>query len=500
MTKDLTLAAIQASETIPHDHFVQFYNDEGALSDAVGGFLAEGLRNGQSVVVIATAERTEAFRFALAAHGVDSGEAARSGRLWILDAYEALALFMVDNMPDEQLFVTHVGGAIAKVINDSNQQAIRAYGEMVDILWREGNSTAAIRLEELWNDLAATHSFALLCAYAMGNFYHETNGAFEAVCKLHSHVIPAGSELSFSEHHARHKDHELLEQRASALTNEIEHRVALEQALRAALADRRRAEDALRSDIVERKKIEAELRLSKEEAERAHRVKSEFLAVMTHELRTPLNAIMGYQQLLIEGVSGPVTVAQKLQLERIRHSASHLLNMIDNVLTAARIEAGKVDYRIERVALEDTVRDVLTLLGPEMAENALRCATEIVSNLFVHADRDRLQQIVLNVVGNAVKFTPPGGTITLRGAASIETVDEVLLYISDTGPGIPAENQEAIFEPFTQLDTGRRRRVTGAGLGLFISRDFARGMGGDLTVKSEAGKGATFVLKLRRAR
>jgi signal transduction histidine kinase len=229
-------------------------------------------------------------------------------------------------------------------------------------------------------------------------------------------------------------------------------------------------------------------------------VKSEFLAVMTHELRTPLNAIMGYQQLLFEGVSGPVTVAQRLQLERIRHSASNLLNMIDNVLTAARIESGKLDYRIERVTLEDTVREMLSLLGPEMAENALHCSTEIVSNLFVHADRDKLQQILLNVVGNAMKFTPPGGKISVRAAASNDGVDEVWLRISDTGPGIPRENQDAIFEPFVQLDTGRRRRVTGAGLGLSISRDFARGMGGDLTVASEAGQGATFVLKLRRAR
>jgi signal transduction histidine kinase len=307
-------------------------------------------------------------------------------------------------------------------------------------------------------------------------------------------------ELRFSEQQLLHKDHELLEQRASALANEIEHRVALERALRAALADRRRAEEALRSDIAAREQVEAELRLAKEEAERANRVKSEFLAVMTHELRTPLNAIMGYQQLLVEGVSGPVTVAQKLQLERIRHSASHLLTMIDNVLTAARIEAGKLDYRIERVTLEDTVSGVLSLLGPEMAENALHYSTEIVSNLFVHADPDKLQQIILNVIGNAVKFTPPGGTITVRAAAAADSVNEVVLRVSDTGPGVPRENQAAIFEPFVQLDTGRRRRVTGAGLGLSISRDFARGMGGDLTVESEAGKGATFVLRLRRAR
>jgi signal transduction histidine kinase len=501
MSKDLTLAAatIQTPESLPHDHFVQFYDDESALSEAVAAFLAEGLRNGQSVVVIATAEHAESFRFALAAHGVDGGEAVRAGQMLILDAHDALALFMVDNMPDEQLFITHLGGAIAKVIADSGQPSIRAYGEMVDILWREGNATAAIRLEELWNDLAAAHSFALLCAYAMGNFYHETSGGFEAVCKLHSHVIPARSEVRFSDQPAPYENQDMLEQRAIALANEVEHRVALEHALRAALADRRRAEEALRRDIAEREQIGAELRLAKEEAERAHRVKSEFLAVMTHELRTPLNAIMGYQQLLFEGVSGPVTVAQKLQLERIRHSASHLLSMIDNVLTAARIEAGRLDYRIERVTLEDTVRDVLSLLGPEMAENALRCSTEIVSNLFVHVDRDKLQQILLNVVGNAVKFTPPGGTITVR-AASTERLDEVLLRVSDTGPGVPEENQQAIFEPFVQLDTGRRRRVTGAGLGLSISRDFARGMGGDLTIESEAGKGATFVLKLRRAR
>ncbi|HEX2204710.1 MAG TPA: PAS domain-containing sensor histidine kinase [Longimicrobium sp.] len=234
-------------------------------------------------------------------------------------------------------------------------------------------------------------------------------------------------------------------------------------------------------------------------AEEANRAKSSFLAVMSHELRTPLNAIGGYVQLLDMEIHGPVNEAQRGALERIERSHRHLLRLINDVLNLARIEAGRVEFLVEEVDLAALLADVAPMVEPQMAAREVRFETAVEPGVTARADREKVQQIVLNLLSNAAKFTPPGGRVTVDVASRADRPGEVFLRVGDTGIGIPPEKLEAVFQPFVQVDMSRTRASEGSGLGLAISRDLARGMGGDLRARSIEGEGSTFTLTLPRA-
>jgi PAS domain S-box-containing protein len=237
-----------------------------------------------------------------------------------------------------------------------------------------------------------------------------------------------------------------------------------------------------------------ELEEARAVAERANRAKSEFLATMSHELRTPLNAIAGYVQILELGVHGPITPAQQETLGRIERSQRHLLRLINDVLNLARIEAGRVDYRIERLVASDVVESVMPMVEPQMAERKLRSEVSVPSSLVVRADREKVEQILINLLSNAAKFTPPDGSV--RVVAAMHDPTCVAIRVEDTGIGIPPGKLASVFEPFVQVDSSATRRAQGTGLGLSISRDLARGMKGELTAASVVDEGSTFTLLL----
>jgi signal transduction histidine kinase len=222
---------------------------------------------------------------------------------------------------------------------------------------------------------------------------------------------------------------------------------------------------------------------------------------MSHELRTPLNAIAGHVQLIDMGIYGPVSEAQHDALVRVERAQRHLLGLINDVLNYARIEAGRVEYDLSPVPVHELLMDVLPMVESQVATKSLTLETALpdareMEPVYVWADRDKLAQVLLNVLSNAIKFTLEGGRITTSLVTDGSSL--VIVRISDTGVGIPADKLDAVFEPFVQVRSDLTRTTEGTGLGLAISRDLARGMGGDLRATSELGVGSTFELVLRR--
>ncbi len=244
-------------------------------------------------------------------------------------------------------------------------------------------------------------------------------------------------------------------------------------------------------------------------AETANAAKSEFLATMSHEFRTPLNAVAGHIELVEMGIHGPVTEMQREALSRAQKAQQHLLTLINDLLSFARLDAGRMEFELTQVALTDVVDEVSRMIEPQVAAKGLvlrrtgACEPGDRS-LVAIADHDKLVQLLLNLLGNALKFTPDkqpsgaAGTITVSANAA-DDGRYVELHVSDTGIGIPEDRLAAIFEPFVQARSELTRTYNGAGLGLSISRELARGMGGELRVRSVLGEGSTFTAVLPRA-
>jgi signal transduction histidine kinase len=215
---------------------------------------------------------------------------------------------------------------------------------------------------------------------------------------------------------------------------------------------------------------------------------------MSHELRTPLNAISGYVELMSLGVDGSLTDKQRLSLMRIRINEQHLLSLVEDVLSFARIEAGRLPVDIRTIRVQEVVETLEATVQPDLQKKELAFSCDACdSRLSVRADREQLRQILLNFVANAIKFTTAQGHIRVGAERS---GDLVRIWVSDTGIGIPADQIAQVFEPFFQVESGPTRRYPGIGLGLAIARDLARAMDGEVRLESSVGVGTTASLLL----
>ena len=477
MTGGFAPAACWA-ETGERDHFVQFYESDEFLLDSLSGYVREGLETGDACVIVATRERREGLDARLRATGLDTDAARASGRLVTLDAAETLSLFMSNGLPDARRFEDVVGAVVARAAEAGKR--VRAFGEMVALLWADGAAHAALELEGLWNGLQKTREFRLFCAYPLKSFEGEPQGSkLGSVCSAHSRVIPAESYTSLAREDERLRAITELQRKARTLEAEIAERKAIESELRAV-----------------KEELEIQFRgeqAAREEAERANRLKDEFLLTVSHELRTPLTAIVGWSHMLAKKSLDEATAARAL--DAIERNAMMQAQLVEDILDVSRAVTGKLRLAIGPVDLASVINDAVDSAQAAAAQRNIRLEVTLdPSARHVTGDAARLQQVVEKLLLNAFKFTPDDGRVYVRLSRADSNVE---VTVKDTGAGISAEFLPHVFDRFRQADGSTTRQHGGLGLGLSIVRYLVELHGGAVRAESEGeGKGSTFTVTL----
>jgi signal transduction histidine kinase/CheY-like chemotaxis protein len=459
------------SQTSGLDHFVQFYETDAFLLNSVSGFLGTGLSCGDAAIMVGTKAHRDGLAALLRQHGLDLDGLRASGQLVIHDAAETLAQFMVNGSPDPVLFREVVGGLIERAATGRKQ--VRIFGEMVALLWTDGNSQAAIDLENLWNELQKTHPFILFCGYSLNGLGGESHAQpLVDVCGTHSRVIPGESYTSLKTADDRLRAIIQLQQKSRSLECEIAERKAAEERLQFSLAQEQ---------------------LARTEAEHANRMKDEFLATVSHELRTPLTAIMGWSHMMRKGKLDDATMARAI--ETIERNAKSQAQLVEDILDVSRMIMGKLRLSIAPVDLSAVINAAIDSI--QLAADSREIKLEVTldpSARHALGDASRLQQVVWNLLSNAIKFTPRSGQVSVR----LERVDnQIKLCISDTGCGIQKDFLPFVFDRFRQADGTPTRTHGGLGLGLAIVRHLVELHGGTVQADSAGiDQGASFTITL----
>jgi signal transduction histidine kinase/ActR/RegA family two-component response regulator len=447
------------------EHFVQFYETDKFLLDSLSGFIGAGLREGEGCIVLATGEHLTELEDRLTVDGLDLKAAGESGQYVSLEASGALSLFMIDGLPEPRRFDEFVSALLSRAIEGRHR--VRIFGEMVMLLWSEGNQEAAFRLEELWNELHRVRPFKLFCAYPLNGF--DTAGHAESlhgVCSTHSRVIPAESYTALISPDDRLRAIIKLQQQARLLQQKLE----------------------------EREQLLAREQLARAEAESANRLKDEFLATASHELRTPLTAIIGWSHMLQENKPDEATLAHGL--ETIERNAKAQAQLVEDILDVSRVITGKLRLSVGSVDLASVINAAIDAVQLAADSRYIQLAVTLdPSARHTSGDAGRLQQVIWNLLSNAIKFTPTGGRIEVRLERATDR--QAQISVTDTGEGIAPAFLPFIFDRFRQADSSSTRRHGGLGLGLALVRHLVELHGGTVRADSPGlGQGSTFTILL----
>ncbi|HEX6062327.1 MAG TPA: ATP-binding protein [Candidatus Limnocylindria bacterium] len=457
---------VTLSATPLRSHIVRYYERDESLISEIGQLVGAGLAADQPAIVIATPTHRDALERRLNAERIDTSGARRSGRYVPLDAGETLARISTEGWPDPVKFGEIVGGIVGRAAALSPAGHVVAFGEMVALLWAEGRRDAAIRLEELWNDLAKSHSFALLCAYPIAAFgAHADGAAFASVSERHGEVLPTEAFTDLGETVDRLREVAALQQKAAALETELARRRTLEQELQAKV----------------------------EQLADVDRRKDEFLAMLGHELRNPLAPVSAALEVMRLRADDPQRVGNARAV--VERQIAHMTRLVDDLLDVSRITRGQIELRNEPVALAALVERAVEVARPIIDERGHRLTLELPPDpVTFRGDRSRLEQVLSNLLSNAAKYTDVGGRIWFRGLIDR---DHLVLSVRDNGEGLSPDLRSRVFDLFVQGPDTRSMARGGLGLGLTLVRQLVQLHGGTVEAQSDGpGSGSEFVVRL----
>ena len=432
---------------------MRFHESEEELLASLVTFLEPMLGGDEAGVVILRPHLHQRLEAALVDRGADLAELRGDDRLVVVDTGDALAGFMLDGAPDPDRFATSMNEVIDRA--DRAHRPVRIFGEVVALLWDDGNLAGALALEDLWNELADTRPFTLLCGYPISAFATDASTAgFRQVCDRHSSVIPCESSAP------------------AHVANQGRAIAAMQQQLLA--ADTARDEwHTVRDELQERL----------EDLDELGRLRERFVTTVVHDLRTPTTLVSTALGLLRQSLPELDEDADQLVTMALQ-GTERIGRLVADVLTAAQIHAEAFSYEVRDVDLgpivEQAVRGVRLSTGRSVEyrqQDGLRAAA---------ADEHRQLQILDNLLWNAVKFSPQDTPVRVELTGSAE---RLTVSVADDGVGIAQEDQAAMFHPFSRLGRGE---VPGTGLGLSITKALVEGQGGSIQVESRPGTGSVF--------
>ena len=547
------------------EHFVQFCETDAFLIHSIGEYIGTGLREGDACIVLATKPHREGLEERLLEDGLEVAAARAQNQYIAIDAAEMLAKLMVNGVLEPERFAEVMRGVIGQA--GQGRRHIRIFGELVALLWAEGNRTAAIRLEELWNQLAKTHSFTLFCAYPMQGF---GRGVYEAefteVCRQHSQVIPAESYTTLDSPSERLRAISLLQQKANSLETEMVERSRLEAKFQqlfdssligvfvsdfggtfldandAFLDILGYSREELQAGKIQRDALTpAEYRslsqnmvkalqetgssgtsekeylhksgkripvlvavtrieqtetcigfvLDISERKELDKRKDEFISMASHELKTPVTSLKGFLNLLQRRLKTQEDEKALHYLTRMDAQVHKLIKLINDLLDISKMQTGQLVYREERFAVDALVQEIVENVQETTQTHSLQL--EGVTGAEVFGDRDRIGQVLINLLNNAIKYSPQANIVLVRVAKEENAIS---VSVRDFGIGIAKEHQHKIFERFYQVTDPAEKTYPGLGIGLYIACEIIKRHSGRLWLESQKGAGSTFHFSL----